>query len=289
MADSLMRYLPEGCQETDVTDKIFTIEHLNKAIQLIGGKKITRQTSQYQVEGGRIDNIGSTDKKTIWVFEHQDSSGKADQIHTSKLLTYTGGLSQTYDVEGGILFCETVSDYYKKLYETFREQSAKRRRYKFMNLHFVKAQWTDQGEFVPELFDSIQSESIQDSTLDHYADFVDIYAKEWTIQREEINNTGITLWHRIPELPAKYMAYVHILKNSIKVGIHCLKNYNSNDEQFLQSLGLDTWTYRDSAKDRRTLEKELSKDSDPQSWADLTESLKRSVRKTLKNQEVLLG
>ena len=34
---------------------------------------------------------------------------------------------------------------------------------------------------------------------------------------------------------------------------------------------------------------ELSKDSDPQSWADLTESLKRSVRKTLKNQEVLLG
>lgn len=287
MADSMMRYLPEGCQETDVTDKIFTIEHLNKAIELIGGKKITRQTPQFTIEGGRIDNIGFTDQKSIWVFEHQDSSGKADQIHTSKLLQYTTLMSQTSNIEGGILFCDNVSESYKKIYENYREQASKRKRFRYMNLHFVKAQWNQQGEFVPELFDTIEAESIQDSTLDYYADFVDIYAKEWNIQREDRNGEAITLWHRIPELPAKYMAYVHTLKNSIKIGLHCEKNFTPNDEQFLQSL---KWgNYRDSAKDKRTIEIILDLDSKQEKWADLTESLKRSVRKTLKNQEVLLG
>lgn len=276
-----MRYLPEGCLETDVTDRRFTVDHLNKAVALIGGKLCQRQDKQFTVEGGRIDNVGFTDRKSIWVFEHQDASGRADQVHTAKLLQYTTLLSQTYEIEGGILFCDSVSDAYKRLYQDYRELSSRRKRWRHHNLHFVKAQWNDQGEFCPELFDPVESEAIEYSTLDFYKSFVDIYAKEWSIQREERNMGAITLWHRIPELPSKYMAYVHTLKKTIKVGLHCLKDFDAEDESFLQKILPEGWAYRDTAKDRRTIEREFPLGIDQETLANETERLKRIVRKTV--------
>ena len=274
-------YIPEGKSETDVTDKIFTVEHLNQAIELVGGRKIISQSAQYTIEGGRIDNVGFTDKKSIWVFEHMASSGKADQIHTSKNLQYTTLLSQTNEVEGGILFCDTVSEAYKKMYQDYRELSSRRKKWAYLNLHFVKAQWDEQGNFIPELFNSYEAETIKESTIDYYKDFYKVYACDWSIQREENNGNAITLWHRVSELPTKYMAYVHTTKSNIKIGMHCLQDTTSISEKFMNLVCPGNWSYRKSLGSRSTIEIELPKDSLQEQWADETEKLKRLVRKQL--------
>ncbi len=271
-------YLPEGKSETDVTDKIFTVDHLNQAIELIGGRKIISQSSQYTIEGGRIDNVGITDKKSIWVFEHQDASGKADQVHTSKNLQYTTLLSQTNQVEGGILFCNSVSEAYKKMYQDYRELASRRKRWSYLNLHFIKSQWDQEGNFVPELFDPYEAEQIKESTIDYYEDFYKVYASDWSIQREEMNGSSHTLWHRISELPSRYMAYVHTTTSNVKIGLHCLQDSSDADEKFMKLICPTNWSFRKSKGTRSTIELVLDKDSPQEQWADETEKLKRKIR-----------
>lgn len=283
-----MRYIPEGLTETDITDKKLTVDDINRAIKLINGRPIVRIRTQQSVDGGRVDIIGETEKGSLWIIEHQDLSGKADLIHSSKLLFYTFLAGQKKTIEGGLLLCDNVSNDYKKVYETFRELSAKRKRWSGFNVHFLKAQWNGDN-FVPELFDTVENEMAPQTTLNHYKNFVDVYAKEWAIQREDYkkaNDRAITLWHRIPELDNNYMAYIHTLSNSVKIGLHCEpKRKVSDDEKtFLKSVSPQGWIFRDSAKMKATIELTLPLDSSQEQWADETENLKRIIRQEVLNQ-----
>ena len=278
-----MKYIPEGLTETDITDKKLTVNDINRAIKLINGRPVVRIRTQQSVDGGRVDIIGETEKGSLWIIEHQDLSGKADLIHSSKLLFYTFLAGQKKTIEGGLLLCDNVSNDYKKVYETFRELSAKRKKWSGFNVHFLRAQWNGDN-FIPELFDSVENEMAPQTTLNHYKNFVDIYAKEWAIQREGINGNAITLWHRVPELESKYMAYIHTLEKAIKIGLHCLKNVIDDDEIFLKDVCPKGWEYR-RATDRATIEIELPKTSSEEDWANLTENLKRTIRKEIHEKE----
>jgi hypothetical protein len=79
------------------------------------------------------------------------------------------------------------------------------------------------------------------------------------------------------------MAYVHTLKNSVKVGLHCEKNITKEDEQLLQAVCPNDWSYRNTAKDKRTIERVYSKDVSQETLADETERLKRIIRRYIQN------
>jgi transposase InsO family protein len=86
---------------------------------------------------------------------------------------------------------------------------------------------------------------------------------------------------RSPQSNGISEAYVHTLKKTVKVGLHCLKDFDSTDEQFLQQILPEGWSYRASAKDRRTIEREFERDVDPEMLANQTEQLKRMIRRTV--------
>lgn len=258
------------------------LQSLNKINALLGLPTVVKAINEYSIPGGSVDVVGHTVKGDVIVYEHQDKNGKADQTHVAKTTHYARVLkSQGKNVLGSILLCESIDQIFLDTFEDIRWAYNKRPSYNgHCNVHAVKSQWTDQGEYVPELFTDTDIIKGSNTVLDYYKDFVAVYAAEWIIQREEINNGGqaITLWHRLPELDNRYSAYVHTLTNSVNVGLHCLKSVTNNDEKIMQLFCPTGFTYR-RAKDRATIEIKLSKDSTQEEWADKTEKLKRSVRK----------
>jgi hypothetical protein len=270
--------------ETSFTQHLATdIDSLNKINDLVGLPRVLRATNELSILNGSIDVVGYTAKGHVIIYEHQDLSGRADQTHAAKTIRYAKALHVTgKKVLGAILLCESVDQQYLDEFTETRWAYDRRPSYNgHSNVHIVKSQWTDDGEYTPALFEDVDIIRRDEKAIDHYQEFHRIYAIDWHIQREERNGDAVTLWHRIPELPSKYMAYVHTLKKTVKVGLHCLKDFDSADEQFLQQILPEGWSYRASAKDRRTIEREFERDVDPEVLANQTEQLKRMIRRVV--------
>ena len=264
------------------------IDSLNKINDLIGLPRILRAVNEFSILNGSIDVVGYTAKGHIVVYEHQDLNGRADQVHVSKTIRYANALHVTgFKVLASILLCESVDQQYLEEFKSHRWSYEKRPSYNgHANVHIIKSQWSDTGDYTPILFDDSQMIKKEENTLMFYKSFIDLYACEWIIQREETNGNAITLWHRILELPTKYMAYVHTLKNEIKIGLHCLKDCTPEDDALLQSILPPKWIYRNSARDRRTIEFCFPKDAN---WKDIwleTEILKQRIRLILQQQKI---
>lgn len=257
-------------------------DSLNKINNLIGLPRVVRAVNEMAIPGGSIDVVGYTVKGEIIVYEHQDLTGRADQTHVGKTSHYARVLkSKGLKVLGAVLLCENIDKIFLDTFEDIRWAYNRRpTKMGHCNVHAVRSIWTDDFNYAPELFTDDTIIRGSDTVLDYYKPFVSIYAAEWVIQREESNGSAITLWHRPSELDARYMMYVHTLKNSVNVGLHCLKGVKEADEEFLSSLYLEGFEYRRS-RDRATVELKLPRNSDPESWADSTEKLKRSIRKRL--------
>ena len=270
--------------ETKFTQELATdtgIIDLNKVNRLLGLPSVIRATNEYSIPGGSIDVVGYTVKGDVIVYEHQDLTGRADQTHVAKTSHYARVMkSLGHKVLGTVLLCESIDSMFLEGFSDIRSEYERRKYKGHCNIHAVKSQWTDEGVYEPALFTDTEIIPTHDTVLDHYAEFVRIYGAEWSIQREERNGSAVTLWHNLSELTNKYQAYVHTTKNAIKIGIHC-KQFEANDETFLQDVCPQGWTYRDSAVDKRTIELILPLDSTQVQWADATETLKRSIRKNI--------
>tara|TARA_B110000977_G_C10911961_1_gene429653 strand:+ start:56 stop:907 length:852 start_codon:yes stop_codon:yes gene_type:complete len=257
------------------------LDSLNKINSLLGLPRVVKAVNEMSIPGGSIDVVGYTVKGEVIVYEHQDLSGRADQTHVAKTSHYALVLkNKGLKVLGAILLCESIDQIFLDNFENIRWAYNKRPTQKGeCNVHAIRSQWTDDGVYDPVLFtdDSIVKGS--DTVLNYYKDFVSIYGAEWSIQREESNGNAITLWHRLGELDNRYMAYIHKLKGSINVGLHCLKAVTIADEEFMQSLETKNFTYRKS-KDRATIECKFPTDVDYELLADTTEQLKRAVRQS---------
>ena len=263
-------------------------KHLNKVNQLIGLPNIvtTKSINEMSIEGGSIDVVGFTERGEAIVYEHQDISGSADQTHASKTPWYCVMLkTMGYRVLGGVLLCENVSQKFLDAYKEYRWSSERRSYMGHFNVHIVKTQFTDEGEFIPVLFEDSEVKPSRSTNINHYKDFYHIYARDWSIQREDNKDSAITLWHRIPELNNNYMAYIHTLKNTVKIGLHCEPHriVTEDEKNLLKAVAPTEWKFRDSAKMKATIELTLPLDSDPETWANATETLKRNIRKHLLN------
>jgi hypothetical protein len=293
--DNQMRTLREQYgSEVKFTQYLSTKQgsiHLNKVNQLIGLPNIvtTKTVNEMSIEGGSIDVVGFTERGEAIVYEHQDISGSADQTHASKTPWYCVMLrTMGYRVLGGVLLCENVSQKFLDAYKEYRWSSERRSYMGHFNVHIVKTQFTDEGEFVPALFEDSEVKPSRSTNIKHYENFVAIYAQKWDIQREDYkkaNKNAITLWHRISELDNNYMAYIHTLSNTIKIGLHFepKRTVTEDEKNFLKAVSPTEWEFRDSAKMKATIELTLPLDSDPETWWKHTESLKQNIRKHLLN------
>jgi hypothetical protein len=221
------------------------------------------------------------------VYEHQDQTGRADQTHVGKTSHYARVLhSQGLRVLGAVLLCETIDQIFLDTFEDIRWAYNKRpSKMGHCNVNAIRSQWTDEGVYAPARFDDVTVDVASTGTLDHYKDFYHIYARDWTIQREDNKDSAITLWHRIPELNNNYMAYIHTLKNTVKIGLHCEPHriVTEDEKNLLKAVSPTEWEFRDSAKMKATIELTLPLDSDPETWWKHTESLKQNIRKHLLN------
>ena len=269
--------------ETRFTQHLSTdLDSLNKINDLLGLPRVVRATNELGILNGSIDVVGYTARNHVIVYEHQDLSGRVDQTHAAKTIRYAKALHVTgKKVLGAVLLAESVDQQYIDEFKETRWAYDRRPTLNgHANVHIVKSQWQDCGSYDPQLFEDTEVITQSTAELDHYRNFYTIYAQEWQIQREERNGTqAITLWHRCQELPSKYMAYVHTLKNSVKVGLHCLKDCDQEVEQLLQTICPKEWTYRSTAKDRRTIERVYSIDTDPKELWLATEELKQQIRR----------
>jgi hypothetical protein len=258
------------------------LESLNKINRLVGLPTVVKAVNEMSIPGGSIDVVGYTVKGEVIVYEHQDLSGKADQTHIAKTSHYALVLkNKGLKVLGALLLCESIDQIFLDNFENIRWSYNKRPTQKGeCNIHAVKSQWTDAGEYIPELFTDDDIIKGSDTVLNFYKEFVAVYGAEWIIQREETNNNGraITLWHRLPELDNRYVAYVHNLTNSVNIGLHCVKSVTDEDEEIMKAFCPSNFTYR-RAKDRSTIEIKLPKNSTHEEWANITEIMKRNVRK----------
>ena len=268
--------------ETKFTQSLATdIDSLNKINDLVGLPRVLRATNEFPILNGSIDVVGYTAKGNVIIYEHQDLGGRADQTHAAKTIRYAKALHVTgKKVLGAILLCESVDQQYLDEFAETRWAYERRPSYNgHSNVHIIKSQWTDTGIYTPALFEDTEIIRKNEKDVTFYKEFHRIYAIDWNIQREETNGNATTLWHRIPELPSKYMAYIHTLKNTVKVGMHCLKDCDNDVETLLQSVMPSDWVYRQSAKDRRTVEREFPINTDHRTlWLE-SETLKQNIRR----------
>jgi len=277
--------------ETTFTQELATdtgIIELNKINLLLGLPTVIRATNEYSIHGGSIDVVAYTVKGHVIVYEHMDLKGRADQTHVFKTKGYADVLAvKNRKVLATVLLCEAIDQIYLDLLDQWREKYHKRpTQLGEYNIHAVKSQWTDEGVYEPALFTDTEIIPTPDTVLNYYAEFVRIYAPEWSIQREDDKkgSDAITLWHRLPELDNLYMAYIHTLKGSIKVGLHCEDRKKPIPEEgklLLQKVSPEGFEYRNPSENKATIEASFPRNIDEKTlWAE-TEKLKQNVRKAL--------
>jgi len=206
--------------EVKFTQSLATdLASLNKVCNLVGLPNVVRAQNEYSIPGGSIDVVGFTTKGDAIVFEHQDQSGRADQTHVNKTVGYPQQLMiKGITVLGSILMCDTVDEHYIEQFKRERKEYARRRYNGHKNLHIVKSQWTEEGEYTPALFDASEIIRIEESwPLNDFKGFVTKYAREWSILGEEHRSSTITLWFRDS---TRGRHYVHKTSKGMKVGVH---------------------------------------------------------------------
>lgn len=291
-------YLPEGCSETDVTDRLFTKEHFNQLIELIGGRKVIRIETQQKIPTRRIDIVGVTDKGSKWVLEHQDAKGVLDQYHMDKSSGYASGLIQEGDkVEGVLVLVKTASPHFlnqaKLDREIFENKPIKHSRF---NFHIIDSGWLADGTYDPKLIDDsfepqkiIESDSINQSS---FKSLLNIEGQGWLPYFRRIdpptkgNHFSETLRMTHPSIDNNFELYVH-KPNDTLIGIHCY-DFKPGQDEFLDKVKTflpDEWNRhrknKPLAKTRRTIELKFDKTpTDYEIWINM-ENLKQAIQKAL--------
>lgn len=210
------------------------INSLNKINALLGLPTITKAVNEHPIPGGSIDVVGFTDKGHAIVYEHQDQTGRADQTHVGKTSHYARVLkNQGFKILGAVLLCESIDQIFLDTFKDIRWAYERRNYNSHCNVHAVKSQWTDQGEYIPALFEESDVIQKEDKTIVYYRDFIDTYAKDWFVQREDISDSAKTLWFRDI---TKGEHYIHKLKSCYKVGIH-FNSPTDQDKKLVDHLG----------------------------------------------------
>jgi hypothetical protein len=246
------------------------IDSLNKITKLAGLPKVIRAENEYPIPGGSIDVVGFTKKGEAIVFEHQDQSGRADQTHVSKTMTYPHQLIiKGYKVLGSLLLCESVDEHYVEQFRKERKEYTRRKYNGHKNLQIIKSQWTEQGVYEPTLFGDREIIRVEETwPLQEFENFVSIYACDWRILGEEHRPGTVTLWFRDV---SHGRHYVHKTKTAVKVGVHF-------DQPTKQEKGIvDGYNGRHSQK-RSTIEVQLAIDSKPYDWWLVSERIKQYIR-----------
>jgi hypothetical protein len=246
------------------------VDSLNKITKLVGLPKVIRAENEYSIPNGSIDVVGFTARGEAIVFEHQDQGGRADQNHINKTVGYAHQMMiKGFKVLGSILMCESVDEHYIKQFANERKEYTRRKYNGHKNLHIVKSQWTEQGVYTPELFDTKDIIRVEESwPLDQFRDFVNIYAREWRILGEEKRPGTTTLWFRDI---SRGRHYIHLTKKAIKVGVHF--DLPTKEEKDL----VTDLSGRHSQK-RSTVELVLDYTSGPQVWWSHAEWIKQQIR-----------
>jgi len=258
-----------------------SVSDLNKITKLLGLPKVKDPINEYTIPGGSIDVVAFTDKGDAIIFEHQDQSGRTDQTHVDKTInSYPEMLRQQgHRVIASILLADSTQQHHLEMFKRVRTEFKRRpKKWSYKNVHIVKSQWTATNEYEPTLFEDTDYVEFKDKPITYYKEFVEIYAADWQIVREDISTGAKTLWHKIYGLSNNYEAYIHTLSNSVKVGLHC-KKFTSDDETFMQTILPEGWIYRNAAKDKRTIEIEFPLTVDYDTLWEQTEKLKRNIRK----------
>lgn len=249
---------------------------LNKINALLGLPKISSATNELPIPGGSIDVVGYTDKGHAIVYEHQDQGGRADQNHVGKTSHYARVLkSQGVKVVGAVLLCEQIDQIFLDTFKDIRWAYERRNYNGHCNVHAVKSQWTDEGEYVPALFEAEDIIPKEDKVITYYRDFINTYAKDWLIQREDISEGAKTLWFRDF---TRGEHYVHKLKSCYKVGIH-FNSPSEDDKNLIDKLG----GRHNQTKSTYEIELSLTA-SDFDVWLE-AEKLKQTIRKMVDNKE----
>jgi hypothetical protein len=244
---------------------------LNKICGLVGLPEVVRAQNEYPIPGGSIDVVGFTARGDAIVFEHQDQSGRADQTHVNKTVGYPQQLMiKGITVLGSILMCDTVDEHYIEQFKRERREYARRKYNGHKNLHIVKSQWTEEGEYTPTMFDSNDIIRVEESwPLNDFKEFARKYAREWTILGEEHRATTVTLWFRDS---SRARHYIHKTTKSIKVGLHF---DNPTD---LERQQVSDHPQGRHAKKRSTIELVFEDNSTEFDWWSYAEQLKQYIR-----------
>lgn len=210
------------------------LDSLNKVNRLLGLPKVTKAVNELSIPGGSIDVVGYTDKGHVIVYEHQDQSGRADQTHVGKTSHYARMLKeQGHKVLGAVLLCDSIDQIFLDTLKDLRWSYERRQYNGHCNVHAVKSQWTNQGEYVPCLFEEHNIISKEQKEIEYYKNFINLYGRDWTVQREEISDSAKTLWFRDQ---TRGEHYIHKLKNCYKVGIHFTLP-TDQEKQLIDQLG----------------------------------------------------
>jgi len=250
------------------------LDNLNKITALAGLPTVIRAVNEYSIPGGSIDVVGFTTKGEAIVFEHQDLGGRADQTHVNKTVGYPHKLvDKGITVLGSVLMCESIDEHYVDQINRERKEYVRRKYNGHKNLHTVKSQWSDEGEYVPCLFNESEIIKVEDSRpLRYFKEFVNVYAREWNILGEQ-DDTGrakgtITLWFRDI---SRGSHYIHKTSKEMKVGVH----FDSPTEKEKELV--EGYSGRHSQK-RSTIEVVLPLDASSKSIWLTAEQIKQYIR-----------
>ena len=262
--------------EVKFTQSLATdLDSLNKICALVGLPNVVRAQNEYPIPGGSIDVVGFTSKGDAIVFEHQDQSGRADQTHVNKTIGYPQQLMiKGLTVLGSILMCDAVDEHYIEQFTRERKEYARRKYNGHKNLHIVKSQWTNNGEYTPTLFNLNEIIRVEDSRpLFFFKSFVIKYAREWSIlgeQDDKGRSKGtVTLWFRDA---TRGNHYLHKTKKGMQVGVH----FDNPTESEKQKVSEHTMGRH--AQKRSTIELVCGENTTEFDWWLAAEQIKQYLR-----------
>ena len=243
---SFTKYLAENLDQLNKVNDQVNLPHVVTAI-----------AEDSTIDGGRIDIVGKTERGEIIAYEHQDLTGKADQTHVSKTGTYATQLKlEGHKVLGSILLCESISEKYLAQFRSERKEYSRRKYNGHKNLHAVKTQFTDNGEYAPEKFEDTPAlwSTEERMPLDHYKQFVNIYAPHWNIKGEQIDGSRKILW--FTDKNREYKHFINETNKYIDVGVHI---DNPTEEE--KAMVVAHPNGKATSDKRHTIVVKLSKDS----------------------------